>query len=48
MNFYKIYIMRTNRYDQYIEAFKKAIELAENSVRCKLYKENGVWVVEPN
>lgn len=42
MNFHKIYTMCN------IEAFNKAIELAENSVRCKLYKENGVWVVERN
>lgn len=29
-------------------AFNLAEKLASDSIRCKLYKENGLWVVERN
>lgn len=42
MNFSKMYTV------WYTEAFHKAIELAGQGIRCKLYKESGVWIVQPN
>lgn len=32
----------------YAQAFAKAEYLASMQVRCKLYKESGVWIVQPN
>lgn len=42
MNFSKMFTIC------YAEAFAKAEQLANMQVRCKIYKESGVWVVQPN
>ena len=42
MNFHKMFTASAK------DAFTFAEELANKAIRCKLYKENSVWVVEPN
>lgn len=42
MNFHKMFTVSAK------DAFAFAQELANKAIRCKLYKENSVWVVEPN
>lgn len=42
MNFHKMFTVSAK------DAFTFAQELANKAIRCKLYKENSVWVVEPN
>lgn len=42
MNFHKMFTVSAK------DAFAFAEELAKKAIRCKLYKENSVWVVEPN
>lgn len=42
MNFHKAFNKDAN------VAFNLAEQLASDNIRCKLYKENGIWVVELN
>lgn len=42
MNFHKMFTSSAK------DAFTFAQELANKAIRCKLYKENSVWVVELN
>ncbi len=42
MNFHKMFTVSAK------DAFAFAEELANKAIRCKLYRQNSVWIVEPN